>query len=113
MFIAALLSQYNFIGTSIIIFNSSSSFFNHKSSQIPCATALNSASALLLATTDCFLLLQVTKFPPTNVQYPEVDLLSITDPAQSASVYTSTCRLLFFLNSRPFPGVFFRYLRTL
>ncbi|XP_028093655.1 uncharacterized protein LOC114293732, partial [Camellia sinensis] len=38
--------------------------------EIPWATALNSASALLLATTFCFLLRHVTRFPPTKEQYP-------------------------------------------
>jgi len=42
---------------------------------------LNSASALDLATTDCFLLFQVTIFPPTKVKYLEVDLLSSFEPA--------------------------------
>ena len=51
---------------------------------------LNSASALDLATTGCFLLLQDTRFPPTKVNYPEVDLLSSFEPAQSASVDPST-----------------------
>jgi hypothetical protein len=49
--------------------------------------ALYSASALDLATTFCFLLCHVTKFPPTNVKYPEVDFRSVIDPAQSASIY--------------------------
>jgi len=50
--------------------------------------ALNSASALDLATTgsDYFLLLQVTRFPPTKVKYPEVDLLLSLESAQSASM---------------------------
>jgi hypothetical protein len=48
--------------------------------------AKNSTYALELATTDCFLLRQVTRLPPTSVQSPEIDLRSITDPAQFASV---------------------------
>lgn len=36
-------------------------------------------------TTVCFLLLQDTKFPPTKMQQPVVDLLSILDPAQSTT----------------------------
>jgi hypothetical protein len=43
--------------------------------------AWNSASALDLATIDWFLLHQVTRFPPTRVQYPEVDLRFVIDPA--------------------------------
>jgi hypothetical protein len=50
---------------------------------------LYSTSALLLATTFCFLLCHVTIFPQTLVQYSNVDLLSMTEPAQSASVYAS------------------------
>ena len=65
---AALLSQQTFIGDGLEIFNSSSILFIHITSQIPWATDLNSASALLLATTFCFLLHQVTRFPPTKVQ---------------------------------------------
>ncbi|RDX64693.1 hypothetical protein CR513_56725, partial [Mucuna pruriens] len=51
---------------------SSRIIFIHNSSHIPCAMARNSASALDRATTFCFLLLQVTRFPPRNIQYPEV-----------------------------------------
>lgn len=54
MFIAILLSQYNLIRVSIHIFNSSRSFFSQRSSHIPCAIALNSTSALLLATITYF-----------------------------------------------------------
>ncbi|KAF8389335.1 hypothetical protein HHK36_026029 [Tetracentron sinense] len=43
--------------------------------------------ALDLATTLCFLLLQVIRLPPREVQYLVVDLLSSTLPAQSASVF--------------------------
>ena len=48
--------------------------------------ALYSAFALDLATTVCFLLLQVIRFPPRKVQYLVVDFLSDDDPAQSALV---------------------------
>lgn len=88
--IADWLSHNSFIGVTLDSLSSSSKLFHQISSQVPCARALNSASALLLATKDCFLLLQVTRFPQTNVQYPEVDLLSSNEPAQSASVKTST-----------------------
>jgi hypothetical protein len=56
-------------------------------SLVAAVIARYSASALDLATTDYFLLFQVTKFPPTNMQKPKVDLLSIGLPAQSASEY--------------------------
>ncbi|PRQ56860.1 hypothetical protein RchiOBHm_Chr1g0341921 [Rosa chinensis] len=61
-------------------------FLNQSISQTPWDMPLNSASALDLATTFCFLLRQVTKFPPTKVKYPEVDLLSDLELAQSASI---------------------------
>ncbi|MFS7906388.1 hypothetical protein Hanom_Chr01g00058631 [Helianthus anomalus] len=63
------------------------SFRIHNISVRPRAIPRNSASALDRATTFCFLLLQVTRFPPTRVKYPDVDLRSPLSPAQSASVY--------------------------
>ncbi|RDX93650.1 hypothetical protein CR513_24058, partial [Mucuna pruriens] len=45
------------------------------------ATFVGKDSTNDLATTFCFLLLHVTKFPPRKVQYLEVDLLSTKDPA--------------------------------
>lgn len=84
--IADLLSQYSFIGGEIWTFNSCRSFSTHNVSQIPWASALNLAYALLLATTLCFMLLQLIKFPPTKVKYPDIDLRSVTLPAQSTSV---------------------------
>lgn len=108
---AALLSQKIFNGVFVVICSSSNNIFNHKTSQIPCATDLNSASALLLATTARFLFLHITKFPQTNEQYPDVERLSRTNPTQSASVKTSTTRDSFLLKNKQFPGVPFRYLR--
>ena len=37
-----------------------------------------------------FLVLHLTRFPFTKVKYPEIDLLSFFELAQSASVYPST-----------------------
>ena len=48
--------------------------------------ALNSASTLDLATINCFFLVHVTKLPPTNVQYLDVDCQSIIEPTQFAFV---------------------------
>ncbi|RDY07787.1 hypothetical protein CR513_08048, partial [Mucuna pruriens] len=79
--IAELLSQNNFIAPSYFTLRSSRIIFIHIPSHIPYAMARNFASVLDRATTFCFLLLQVTRFPPRNIQYPEVDLLSITDPS--------------------------------
>ena len=65
---AAWLSQYNTMGCFNGTHSSSNSLFNQIPSQIPYAIARNSALALLRATTDCFLLRHVTKFPQTNEQ---------------------------------------------
>jgi hypothetical protein len=61
-------------------------FLNHNRSHIPFVIPQNSASALERATTFCFLLLHVIKFPPMKVKYPDVDRRSLILPAQSASV---------------------------
>lgn len=105
MLITALLSQYNFIGklTGIPIYVKTLS--SHKVSHTPCAIVLNSASRLRLDTTLCFLLLQVTKFPHIKVQYPDVDLVSVTEPAQSTLVNASIPPFSLFLKKSPFPGV--------
>lgn len=97
MLITALLSQYNFIGklTGLPIYVKTLS--SHKVSHTPCAIVLNSASTLRLDTTLCFLLLQV--------QYPDVDLLSVTEPAQSTLVNASIPPFSLFLKKSPFPGV--------
>jgi len=50
---------------------SDSTFLIHKSLHTPSVMLLTSALALDLATTGCFLLLQVTRFPPTKVKYIE------------------------------------------
>lgn len=51
-------------------------FFNHNSSQIPCATAVNLASALLLATPFCFSRLQSFPIHRYNTQLSISYLLS-------------------------------------
>ena len=84
--IAALLSQNGLMGSLMSYPSSLNNIFIHNISHIPWAIALNSASALDLATTNCFLLCQVTKLSPTNKQYPEVERRSIIDPTQSAFV---------------------------
>ena len=62
---AALLSQNIFIRSYTGIFSLFKSPFNHIPSQIPCVITLNFVSALLQATIDHFLLLQVARFPHT------------------------------------------------
>lgn len=68
MLIFDLLSQYNFIVPSHLILRSSRMILNQRSSHTPCAITMNSTFVLNLDTTHCFLLFQVTKFPPRNVQ---------------------------------------------
>lgn len=65
--------------------NSSSNISIHTSSVVALATALYSASADDLATTFYFLLFHITRLPPSVMQYPNVDLLSDNDLAQSTS----------------------------
>ena len=48
--------------------------------------ALNLVSTLLWATTFFFLLLYITKFPQTYLQYLDVDFLSVKDLTQFAFV---------------------------
>ncbi|MCI66169.1 hypothetical protein A2U01_0087427, partial [Trifolium medium] len=62
-----------------------SNCLSHISSQAAAAIARYSASTLDFATMFCFLLRHEIKFPPMGTQYPEVDLLSADEPAQSAS----------------------------
>ncbi|RDX69186.1 hypothetical protein CR513_51733, partial [Mucuna pruriens] len=73
--IAELLSQNNFIGPSYFTLRSSRIIFIQNPSHIPCTMARNSAFALDRATTFCFLLLQVTRFSPRNIQYPEIEYI--------------------------------------
>ena len=61
MLITALLLQKSFIKGFKLNFSPSRIFFNHEISPTPLAIALNYASAVLRATTFCFLLLHVTR----------------------------------------------------
>src|SRR6266542_1086437 len=111
--IADLLSHQTFRWPFLSIFSSFRRFLTHNMSPNPCDIALYSASAVDLDTTGCFLLLHDTRLPPTNTQYPDVDLRSSRQLAQSASLYPSTTRCPFPSNRSPFPGVPFKYLRIL
>ena len=73
----------------------------HSSLYTPCAVAQSSTLALDLVTTFGFLLLQVTKFLPKNMQFPNVDLLTITLPKQSASVWIFMDKLSPLLTNNP------------
>ena len=85
MWIATWLSQCIVIGNFITNFNSSSKCLIDIRSHDVCAMTLYLASALDLATTVCFFLFQVIKFPPGKAQCSVVDFLSDGDPAQTAS----------------------------
>lgn len=65
----------------------------HNASHIPSATPLNSASALEQATTFCFWLLHVIRFPRTKGKYPKLDRLSSIALAQPTSVCTFITKL--------------------
>ena len=106
---AVLLSQYNFIGLVYSTCNSCIRFLNHNNLQIALVIPLYLASVDVLTTTSCFLLHQMTKFPPTNVKHPDVDRRSSIDPSQSTSVYPSIFKFSPFLNKIHFPGDDFRY----
>ena len=56
------------------------------SSHVAKTIARYSALAIDLATTSCFLLFQDIKLPPINIQYPDIEHLSIGEPAQFASL---------------------------
>ena len=56
------------------------------SSHVAKAIARYLASVLDLAITSCFLLFQDIKLPPMNTQYPNLERLSVGEPAQSASL---------------------------
>jgi hypothetical protein len=83
---AVLLSQYNFIGLVCLMCSSCIIFLIHNNSYIALVILLYSALADNLATTSCFLLLQVTKLLPINVKYLDIDRRLSIDLAQSASV---------------------------
>ncbi|KAK9191049.1 hypothetical protein WN943_019660 [Citrus x changshan-huyou] len=110
MLMADLLSLYNLVGEQTVICKSCINLSSHITSHTSYAIARNSASALLLATTVCFLLFHVTKLPHSLVQYPEVDLQSSLS-AQSASIYPSILLLSVFRNISPLPGVPLRYFK--
>lgn len=74
---------------------------------------MTSTFALLLATIDCFLLLQVKRFSYTYEEYPNVKCLPDTSLAQSTYKKISTSLVSSFLYSCPFHGVIFRYLKIL
>ena len=64
--IAALLSQKTFIGKGLVVLSSSSNYLIHKTSQIPCDTALNSASVLLSSQHILFFTMLSYKISPNN-----------------------------------------------
>jgi hypothetical protein len=109
MCIVSWLSQDGGIRVGTGKHNSYRKCCNQVSLLVVWAITLYSTSALDLATTLCFLLFHVTGFAPQKAQYPMVNLLFEGDPAQSASVKTSTLRWPFFLNNMPRPRAIFKY----
>lgn len=86
------LSQYKVIGPWELNPNSLRGLESKESHKSYFPMTQNSASTLDIAITSCLLLRYVTKVPPTNVQYHDVDLLSSIEQAQSASVKVSVRR---------------------
>lgn len=105
----ATLSEHSVIGKPTLIFNSSRS---HRTSQIPRATDLKFSSALLLTTTLCSLLLQVTKLRQMYVQLLDVNFLCSWSPIQSGICKDLYILFTDFLNMKP-QGVAFMYPRIL
>ena len=79
------LSQYNVDRSYVDSPISDNNILNQINSPVTCAIALYSASALDWETTCYFVLFQETKLPLRNMEYPDVDLLSVRHPAQPAS----------------------------
>ena len=113
LLVANLLSPQSFIGSLVLILNSSSSFLNQNSSHIHWVTTLNFVLMLSFATIVCFLLILVTRFSPTNVKGLEVDIPYTMDLAQLTSINASPWICSSFLNHKHFPWVFLRYCRIL
>lgn len=80
-----LLSLYSFMGGAVLKPRDCNNYFNRISSHATIAIDLYYASTIDHATTDCFLLFQLTRLPPMMQQYPLIDFLSLTFPAQFAS----------------------------
>ena len=109
MLMDAWLSQNNlqaFFGGK---FNSHKSFLTHEISVVPLAIPLNSALALDRATTFYFLLLQVTRFPLTRVNYGKLPTIPIT----RLVCFCVTNGWSFFLKKTPLLLVPFKYLKIL
>jgi hypothetical protein len=101
MCIALWLSQYKTGGLLQVAFKSCKRYNNHCSSQTAEARDLYSASDEDLATVCYFLALHEMSDFPIKKQYPEVDLLVSTHPAQSASAYPKSCISESLGNKRP------------
>src|SRR5713226_8338196 len=79
------LSQYIQIASNWRSNKSDSNFLSHTTSQLAEQAATYSASVVLSATQDCFLLNQEITPDPILKQHPEVLFLSMALPAQSES----------------------------
>jgi hypothetical protein len=69
-------------------------FRSHIASQLAEYAAMDSASVVLKAMLDCFLLCHEIMVDPKLKQHPEVFFLSKTLPAQSESMYPTQCEIM-------------------
>ena len=106
---AVWLSQMSFICSSFPNLNSRRRCFIHMSSHVIRAIARYSASVLDLTTTSCFLLFQDIRLPLIKTQYPEVERLSVGEPAQFAS--TNNLGVTYVLVQHTLAGVLLIYRR--
>ena len=67
--------------------NSYNMFLIHKTFLIHSDVLMYSASAVDVATIDCFLIVQQIGLLPIKIIFPDVDFLSFISPAKSESVY--------------------------
>lgn len=88
-------------------------YLRQVNSQHKFAIALYSASAEDLDTTPCFLDFQDTKEEPIKTHCPLNDLLVSWQAPQPESQYPVNCRTDLEEYSKPCPGAFLMYLKTL
>lgn len=109
---AALLSQYNSIGSSTGALSSCNRPCTQTNSATVVAILMYSASAELLETVLCFFDFQEIKEFPNLMQYPVTDFLESIQDAQSASQKAVTLLDDVLLINRPIPGLSLMYLTT-
>jgi hypothetical protein len=95
------------------MFKSAIKYSTHCNSQVAEDRAMYSASEEDLETFACFLARHEFKDFPMKKQYPDIDFLVSTHPAQSASEYPINCICESLLKNSACPGLFFKHLITL